>query len=78
MSSEAFLNPAFDLLLSELVSLQLNSLSYFICVTASWQALLHSALALGPSHAANPLFNSAREYLIHTVLSNPAPDKDPI
>ena len=77
MSSEAFLNPAFDLLLSELVSLQLNSLSYFICVTASWQALLHSALALGPSHAAT-LFNSAREYLIHTVWSNPAPDKDPI
>lgn len=39
---------------------------------------LHSALALGPSHTAKPLFNSAHEYLIHTVLSNPPLDKDPI
>lgn len=41
-------------------------------------ASLHSALALGPSHTANPPFNSAHEYLIHTVLSNPPLDKDPI
>lgn len=41
-------------------------------------AALHSALALGPSYTAYPLFDSAHEYLIHTVLSNPPLDKDPI
>lgn len=78
MSSEAFLNPAFDLLLSELVSPKLNSLSYFICVTACLAGPLHSALVLGPSHTGKPPFNSAHEYLIRTVLSNPPLDKDPI
>lgn len=39
---------------------------------------LHSALALGPSQTAKPLFNSAHEYLIHTVLFNQPFDKDPM
>lgn len=37
---------------------------------------LHSALAFGQSHTAKPLFDSAQEYLICRVLSNPEADED--
>lgn len=75
-----FLNPAFDLPLSELLSPQINPLSYLICVTASWQALCIQHLPLAPSRDATPpsRFNCAHEYLICAVSSNPPLDKDPI
>lgn len=52
MSSEGFFpKPAFDLLLSELVSPQLNSLSYSICVTVCQASrILYLPLALLTLH----------------------------